>query len=81
MVPAASRAMPEPWMGVGGAAWQATEAPCLEESTADRSRQIWGFELIGGARRFVRRVTVQQGERRAAEKLVYDYVPTSTVNH
>lgn len=35
--------------------------------------QTWGFEEIGGGRRYVRHVVVTKGKERKAIKLVYDW--------
>ncbi|KAL2207223.1 hypothetical protein CC79DRAFT_1333024 [Sarocladium strictum] len=36
--------------------------------------QIWGFQEVGGARRYCRNILVTKGDKRAAVRLVYDYV-------
>ncbi|KAG5979680.1 hypothetical protein E4U55_004898 [Claviceps digitariae] len=38
--------------------------------TAD---QIWGFQLVGGERRYCRNIVVAKGEQRAEFRLVYNY--------
>ena len=39
------------------------------------ARQIWGFQVIEGERRYCRNIVVTKGEERAAIRLVYDYTP------
>lgn len=36
--------------------------------------QIWGFQLVGGERKYVRHIVVAKGAERVELKLVYDYL-------
>ena len=42
--------------------------------TAD---QLWGFEEIDGARRYVRHALIKKGDKIKTMKLVYDYIGPS----
>ncbi len=37
------------------------------------ARQIWGFQIVDGARRYARNVVVTKGDERVQIRLVYDY--------
>jgi hypothetical protein len=39
------------------------------------ARQIWGFQIIEGERRYCRNIVVTKGEERVTARLVYDYTP------
>ncbi|GAP91654.1 hypothetical protein SAMD00023353_6900130 [Rosellinia necatrix] len=39
-----------------------------------RATQIWGFQIIGGERRYVRNVVVAKGEKFESFKMIYDFV-------
>ena len=38
------------------------------------AHQIWGFEDVGGGRRYVRHVVVRKGKKVERARLVYDYL-------
>ena len=38
------------------------------------AHQIWGFEDVGGGRRYVRHVVVRKGNKVERARLVYDYL-------
>jgi hypothetical protein len=46
-------------LSVGGAGWQC--------------EQVWGFEVVGGERRYARRVVVWNGPKSVRTRIVYDY--------
>jgi hypothetical protein len=58
--------------------WPADETTLLDgfvESQGNgwTARQVWGFALVGGVRKHVRRVVVRKGSSRATANFVYDF--------
>ena len=37
------------------------------------ANQVWGFEAVGGGRRYVRRIVCRKGEQVERARVVYDY--------
>ncbi|KAI0137081.1 hypothetical protein BJ170DRAFT_43196 [Xylariales sp. AK1849] len=37
--------------------------------------QVWGFQTIGGERRYARNVVIKKGDKKVDLRLVYDFVP------
>jgi hypothetical protein len=37
--------------------------------------QIWGFQTIGGERRYVRLIQVSKGDKKELVRFIYDFVP------
>ncbi|KAF7548159.1 hypothetical protein G7046_g8771 [Stylonectria norvegica] len=44
------------------------------QSNGWTATQIWGFQLVGGERKYVRHVLVVKGDKRVESKFVYDFV-------
>ncbi|RYP03441.1 hypothetical protein DL765_010485 [Monosporascus sp. GIB2] len=52
-----------------------TFARNVDEGRGWTATQVWGFQNVGGERRYVRLVVVTKGEEQAKMKMVYDYIP------
>lgn len=38
------------------------------------ARQVWGFQIVEGERRYARNIVVTKGDKRVEVRLVYDYI-------
>ncbi|KAI1150533.1 hypothetical protein F4825DRAFT_398123 [Nemania diffusa] len=60
--------------------WEGGEADevVLNHVDADagwQATQVWGFQVVGGERRYVRNVVVRKGEKYECLKMIYDFIP------
>ena len=74
------------WTGVDGIddeflrqGWEADAGELLVSHVESKgngwtARQVWGFQVIDGVRRYARNVVVTKGSERAAIRLVYNWV-------
>ncbi|RYP07099.1 hypothetical protein DL764_002731 [Monosporascus ibericus] len=61
--------------GPGGETHILSFARNVDEGRGWIATQVWGFQNVGGERRYVRLVVVAKGEERVNMKMVYDYIP------
>ncbi|KAK6084260.1 hypothetical protein SCUP515_01374 [Seiridium cupressi] len=47
----------------------------VEAEAGWTAAQVWGFQTIGGERRYARNIVVKKGDKIIELRLVYDYVP------
>jgi hypothetical protein len=47
----------------------------VEAEAGWTAAQVWGFQTIGGERRYARNIVVRNGDKSAEIRLVYDFVP------
>ncbi|RYP63810.1 hypothetical protein DL771_009093 [Monosporascus sp. 5C6A] len=61
--------------GPGGETHILSFARNVDEDRGWTATQVWGFQKVGGERRYVRLIVVAKGEELVNMKMVYDYTP------
>ncbi|ETS87239.1 hypothetical protein PFICI_01067 [Pestalotiopsis fici W106-1] len=46
----------------------------VEAEAGWTAAQVWGFQLIGGERRYARNIVIKKGDKKVELRLVYDFV-------